>query len=148
MRLAATGYAVTAVENAELAQLPLLIAAPDDYRPAVGFYGRHDAVQSDTQSLSLAAGADSDRAADGKYDSKIRMTDMLGGFNQRAQHFIFSQKNEVCARIYRTRIKYTAAQKIEIWGCWQRGESLHSIARQFDRHHTSVRGILAATGGI
>ncbi len=50
--------------------------------------------------------------------------------------------------ICRTRIKYTAAQKIEMWGCWQRGESLHWIARQFDRHHTSVRGILAATGGI
>jgi len=75
MRLAATGYAVTAVESAELAlaQLALLIAAPDDYRPADGFYGRHDAVQPDTQSQSLAAGADSDRAADGKYDSKIRM---------------------------------------------------------------------------
>jgi IS30 family transposase len=31
---------------------------------------------------------------------------------------------------------------------WQKGETLHAIARQFDRHHTSVRGILAATGGI
>ena len=32
-----------------------------------------------------------------------------------------------------------------MWDRWQRGETLHSIARLFDRHHTSVRGILAAT---
>jgi IS30 family transposase len=49
---------------------------------------------------------------------------------------------------YRTRIYYTDAQKAEMWDRWQRGETLHSIARLFDRHHTSVRGILAATGGI
>lgn len=49
---------------------------------------------------------------------------------------------------YRKRIYYTAAQKAEMWDRWQRGESLHSIARLFDRPHTSVRSILAATGGI
>ena len=49
---------------------------------------------------------------------------------------------------YRTRIKYTAAQKAEMWDRWQKGESLHSIARLFDRPHTSIRGILATTGGI
>jgi len=49
---------------------------------------------------------------------------------------------------YRKRIYYTAAQKAAMWDRWQRGETLHSIARLFDRHHTSVRGILAATGGI
>ncbi len=49
---------------------------------------------------------------------------------------------------YRTRIRYTATQKAEMWDRWQKGETLHSIARLFDRHHTSVRGILAATGGI
>jgi IS30 family transposase len=49
---------------------------------------------------------------------------------------------------YRTRIYYSAAQKAEMWDRWQQGETLHSIARLFDRHHTSVRGILAATGGI
>ena len=47
---------------------------------------------------------------------------------------------------YRTRIYYSAAQKAEMWGRWQQGETLHAIARLFDRHHTSVRGILAATG--
>ena len=49
---------------------------------------------------------------------------------------------------YRKRIYYTASQKAEMWDRWQRGESLHEIARLFDRHHTSVRGIIAATGGI
>ena len=49
---------------------------------------------------------------------------------------------------YRTRTYYSAEQKAEMWDRWQRGESLHSIARLFDRFHTSVRGILAATGGI
>ena len=50
--------------------------------------------------------------------------------------------------VYRTRIYYSAAQKAEMWDRWQQGETLHSIARLFDRHHTSVRGILAVTGGI
>ena len=49
---------------------------------------------------------------------------------------------------YRTRIKYTAAQRAEMWDRWQQGESLPSIARLFDRPHNSVRRILAATGGI
>jgi IS30 family transposase len=49
---------------------------------------------------------------------------------------------------YRKRIYYTAAQKAEMWERWQRGETLHSIARLFDRHPTSVRSVIAATGGI
>ena len=48
----------------------------------------------------------------------------------------------------RTRIKYTDSQKAVMWDRWQQGESLHQIARLFDRHHSSVRGILAETGGI
>ena len=48
----------------------------------------------------------------------------------------------------RTRIRYTDSQKAVIWDRWQEGESLHQIARLFDRHHSSVRGILAETGGI
>lgn len=35
-----------------------------------------------------------------------------------------------------------------MWDRWQRGESLHQIARLFDRHHSSVRRILAESGGI
>ena len=48
----------------------------------------------------------------------------------------------------RTRIRYTDTQKAVMWDRWQQGESLHQIARLFDRHHSSVRGILAETGGI
>ena len=50
--------------------------------------------------------------------------------------------------VYRTRIKYTAAQRAEIWDRWQRGESLNSIGRAFDRHSSSIFGLLAPTGGI
>ncbi len=49
---------------------------------------------------------------------------------------------------YRTRIQYTAAQKAEMWDRWQRGESLRSIGRVFDRHSSSIHGQLAPTGGI
>ena len=48
----------------------------------------------------------------------------------------------------RTRIRYTDSQKGLMWDRWQKGESLHKIARLFDRHHSSVRRILAETGGI
>jgi IS30 family transposase len=49
---------------------------------------------------------------------------------------------------YRTRIYYTDAQKAEMWDRWQRGESINAIAQLFDRGHSSIQGILAATGGI
>lgn len=49
---------------------------------------------------------------------------------------------------YQTRINYTAAQKAEMWDRWQRGETLHQIARLFDRGHSSVRRIIAENGGI
>ena len=48
----------------------------------------------------------------------------------------------------RTRIYYTATDKALMWDRWQKGESQGSIARLFDRHHSSVGGILAKTGGI
>jgi IS30 family transposase len=35
-----------------------------------------------------------------------------------------------------------------MWERWREGESLHAIAQLFDRHHGSVRGILARAGGI
>lgn len=49
---------------------------------------------------------------------------------------------------YRTRIKYTAAQKAEMWDRWQRGESLNAIGRAFDRPSSSIFSQLAPTGGI
>jgi IS30 family transposase len=48
----------------------------------------------------------------------------------------------------RPRIYYSEAQKAMMWDRWRQGESLHEIARLFDRHHTSIRGILSETGGI
>ncbi len=49
---------------------------------------------------------------------------------------------------YRTRIYYTEEQKSLMWDRWQKGESLHSIARLFDRSHGSIAGILSRAGGI
>jgi len=49
---------------------------------------------------------------------------------------------------YRTRIKYTTKQKTDIWDRWQRGESLTSIGRLFDRPSSSIFNMLAPTGGI
>jgi IS30 family transposase len=49
---------------------------------------------------------------------------------------------------YRTRTFYSETQKAMMWDRWRQGETLHDIARLFDRHHTSVGGILAQTGGI
>ena len=48
----------------------------------------------------------------------------------------------------RPRIYYTEEQKALMWDRWQKGESLHSIARLFDRGHSSIQRILAQTGGI
>jgi len=48
----------------------------------------------------------------------------------------------------RPRIYYTESQKALMWERWQKGDSLHQIARLFDRHHPSIQGILAETGGI
>ena len=49
---------------------------------------------------------------------------------------------------YRKRIYYTEADKALTWDRGQKGDTLHEIARLFDRHHSSVRGILERTGGI
>jgi IS30 family transposase len=48
----------------------------------------------------------------------------------------------------RPRIYYTEAQKALMWDRWQKGESMASIARLFDRGHSSIQGIFAETGGI
>ncbi len=43
----------------------------------------------------------------------------------------------------RTRIQYTDRHKAQMWDRRRQGELLHQIARLFDRHHSSVRGVLA-----
>ncbi len=49
---------------------------------------------------------------------------------------------------YRPRTYYTETDKTLMWDRWQKGESLHAIARLFDRHHGAIAGILSRTGGI
>ncbi len=48
----------------------------------------------------------------------------------------------------RPRIHYTESQKALMWERWQKGESLQQIAQLFDRNHSSIQPIRAATGGI
>jgi IS30 family transposase len=48
----------------------------------------------------------------------------------------------------RPRIYYSEAQKAIMWDRWRRGESLHDIARLFDRGHSSIQRILCETGGF
>jgi IS30 family transposase len=49
---------------------------------------------------------------------------------------------------YRRRIFFTEKQKSDIWDRWQRGESMSSIGRLFDRESSSIYPLLARTGGI
>ena len=49
---------------------------------------------------------------------------------------------------YRRRIYFTEKQKAEIWDRWQRGESMSSIGRLFDRGSSSIYPLLSRTGGI
>ena len=48
----------------------------------------------------------------------------------------------------RPRIYYSAGQRALMWEHWRKGETLHQIARLFDRYHSSVHRILAESGGI
>jgi IS30 family transposase len=46
------------------------------------------------------------------------------------------------------RIYYSNTQKALMWDRWKEGDSLHAIARLFDRSHSSVQGIISRSGGI
>lgn len=48
----------------------------------------------------------------------------------------------------RPRIYYSAEQRSVMWDYYNRGESLATIAKLFDRHHSAVAGVLGRTGGI
>jgi IS30 family transposase len=48
----------------------------------------------------------------------------------------------------RPRIYYSASQRALIWERWRKGETLHQIARLFDRYHSSIQRIVAESGGI
>jgi hypothetical protein len=44
---------------------------------------------------------------------------------------------------YRRRIYYSSLQRAEIWDRWQRGESMSSIGRVFDRQSSSVFSVIS-----
>jgi IS30 family transposase len=48
----------------------------------------------------------------------------------------------------RSRIYYSDSQKALMWERWKQGWTLHEIGKLFDRPHTSIHQILAATGGF
>ena len=48
----------------------------------------------------------------------------------------------------RSRIYFTAKQRADIWDRWQRGESMSSIGRLFERGSSSIYPVLSRTGGI
>jgi IS30 family transposase len=49
---------------------------------------------------------------------------------------------------HRTRIYFSAEQRADIWDRWQRGESMSSIGRLFERESSSIYSILEPSGGI
>ncbi|MGP0593005.1 IS30 family transposase [Nitrospira sp. T9] len=49
---------------------------------------------------------------------------------------------------HRTRIYFNTEQRADIWDRWQRGESLSSIGRLFERESSSIYSILVSSGGI
>ncbi|HIE0441691.1 TPA: IS30 family transposase [Proteus mirabilis] len=48
----------------------------------------------------------------------------------------------------RKRIYYTPEQKAIIWDRYKQGDSLHEIARMFDRYHSSIMPTIYQTGGF
>jgi len=49
---------------------------------------------------------------------------------------------------YRKRIFFSEKQKLDIWDRWQRGESMSSTGRLFDRASSSIYPLLERSGGI
>ncbi len=48
----------------------------------------------------------------------------------------------------RSRINNAARQRALMWEKCQQGNSLHDIARLFDRHHFSISEVIERYGGI
>ena len=57
-------------------------------------------------------------------------------------------KGWIVIMTYRRRLYFPSEQKSEIWDCWQRGESMSSIGRAFDRESSSIYPLLSRAGGI
>src|SRR5678815_3096439 len=65
------------------------------------------------------------------------------GFNRSTQHLDSLVERRMLPMKRRTRIQYTEADKALMWERWRQGESLHAIARLFNRYHPSIGGILS-----
>jgi hypothetical protein len=46
------------------------------------------------------------------------------------------------------RIYYRETQRALMWDRWQKGDSMHDIARLFDRTHPAIHRILTLNGGF
>jgi IS30 family transposase len=46
------------------------------------------------------------------------------------------------------RVKFSANQRIDMWGRWKAGQSLHEIGRAFSKDHVSIQFMLSQHGGI
>ena len=49
---------------------------------------------------------------------------------------------------FRRRVKLSANQRIDMWGRWKAGQSLHKIGRAFGKDHVSIQFMLSQHGGI
>jgi len=49
---------------------------------------------------------------------------------------------------YQTRRYFTQSDKALMWDRWQKGDSLHAIARLFDTSHSAIAGVFSKTGGV
>lgn len=58
---------------------------------------------------------------------------------------LFSHKS---IKQFLPRKRFTDTDRTLIWNRWQHGESLHQIAQRLSARHSSVRQLLARTGGI
>lgn len=70
------------------------------------------------------------------------------GFSRSMQHTNHRGGGRSVADEGRPRIYYSDSQKALMWGRWKQGWTLHEIGKLFDRPHTSIHQILAATGGF
>jgi IS30 family transposase len=48
----------------------------------------------------------------------------------------------------RPRVYFSESQEALIWDRWRKRETIHQIARLFDRGHSSIQRILTEAGGI
>src|SRR5450755_4662920 len=49
---------------------------------------------------------------------------------------------------FRRRVKLSANQRMDMWGRWKAGQSLHEIGRAFGKSHVVIHFLLARHGGI